>query len=67
MSFILYVNRVKIQRAKQMLANTTLSVDEIARMLGYSSSSNFTRMFKSMEQSTPSLYRQSVRKEEKIE
>lgn len=56
-SFINYVNRKKIHRAKKLLKESSLSIDEIARRMGYSSASNFTRMFRSIEQITPSLYR----------
>lgn len=61
-SFIAYVNDVKIRRAQEMLRSSALSVEEIARRLGYSSASNFTRMFKSIVRMTPSLYRQQSRK-----
>lgn len=60
-TFILYVNTVKIQRAKTLLIETNLSLDAVALRLGYSSASNFTRMFKKHEGITPGTYRQLSR------
>lgn len=57
-NFINYVNQLKIQRAKAYLETTTMNLEAVALQLGYSSSSNFTRMFKSYEGITPSAYRQ---------
>lgn len=60
-TFISYVNQKKIQRAKQLLSETNFSLDVIALRLGYSSASNFTRMFKKYEDITPGAYRQFAR------
>ncbi len=60
-NFITYVNRKKIQRAKVLLNDTNIGLDAIASRLGYSSASNFTRMFKTYEGLTPGAYRQMLR------
>lgn len=41
-----FVNHVRMQRATQLLAVENLSIDEIARTVGYSSRSHFSRAFK---------------------
>ena len=41
-----YVNHVRMQRAIQLLAVENMSIDEIARTVGYSSRSHFSRAFK---------------------
>lgn len=63
-TFISYVNQTKIQRAKTLLVETDLSLDALAERLGYSSASNFARMFKKYEDITPGAYRQSARSTE---
>ena len=60
-TFINYVNQMKIQRAKTLLAESNLSLDALAEQLGYSSASNFVRMFKKYEGITPGAYRQAAR------
>ena len=41
-----FVNHVRMQRATQLLAVENMSIDEIARTVGYSSRSHFSRAFK---------------------
>lgn len=66
-TFISYVNQLKIQRAKVLLNESSLSLDAIALRLGYSSASNFVRMFKKYENITPGAYRQMTRSVSPIE
>ena len=63
-TFISYVNQRKIERAKELLCSTDESIDAVATRLGYSSASNFTRMFKASENITPFAYRQMCRVKE---
>ena len=41
-----FVNHVRMQRAAQLLAVENMSIDQIARTVGYSSRSHFSRAFK---------------------
>jgi AraC-like DNA-binding protein len=41
-----FVNHVRMQRATQLLVVENLSIDEVARTVGYSSRSHFSRAFK---------------------
>lgn len=55
-----FVQNVKVERAKHMLADPNRRVNEIAEALGYGSSSNFTRSFKRITGLTPQEYRDSI-------
>lgn len=46
-TFIAYVNDLRIERAKQLLLYSNLSVSEICYGCGFDSTSNFSKMFKS--------------------
>jgi AraC-like DNA-binding protein len=50
-------NAVRLRRALEMLNQTALSVSEIARILGYSDSANFSRAFKLATGSAPQAHR----------
>lgn len=52
-----YLNKVRIDKAKIMLANKDLSIQEIAGGLGYESLNNFYKYFKSATGLTPALFR----------
>ncbi len=53
-----YMTRIRMDRAKSLLATTGFTVLEIADRLGYSSLSHFTKLFKIHAGVTPSEYRQ---------
>lgn len=59
-NFVNYVNRQKIQLAKEQLRGTSKSISQIAGELGYLNVSNFIAVFKRMEGVTPSVYRQHM-------
>ncbi|MEI6603209.1 MAG: helix-turn-helix transcriptional regulator [Clostridia bacterium] len=54
------LNELRIQNAKELLRNTNLSVASIAREVGYSQTSHFNHVFKSLEKTTPLQYRKSL-------
>jgi AraC family transcriptional regulator len=55
------VLRLRVRRAEELLAATTLSLTEIALECGFSSHSHLTRMFRKTVGSTPSDYRRERR------
>lgn len=57
-TFINYVNRTKVQWAKERLRGSNDSVVQIAQELGYMDSSYFISVFKKFEGTTPLVYRQ---------
>jgi len=56
-SFHDYLTKVRIDKAKSLLLNTTLSILEIALESGFQSSATFNRVFKSQSNLTPKEYR----------
>jgi len=56
-----YLLRFRINRAKEMLANTSADVQDVAAACGFSDSGYFVRMFKRHYGSTPLAYRKAVR------
>jgi AraC-like DNA-binding protein len=52
-----YLVQKRLQRAKQMLSRSTLSLSEIASRVGFSDQSHFTRLFGQMFGLTPGQFR----------
>lgn len=59
---IRYVNHLRIERAKTLLATTDDSITQIARLVGFSSIHYFSRYFKAKEGITPIEYREQRQK-----
>ncbi|MBQ0027123.1 MAG: helix-turn-helix domain-containing protein [Lachnospiraceae bacterium] len=57
LSFYKYVNRKRISHAEQLLANNSLSITDVAIQSGFSNQSSFIRMFKIMNNCTPTDFR----------
>jgi len=55
-----YVVRLRVERARQLLANSPRSLSEIALECGFSSHSHMTRTFHELVGTTPSTYRRSL-------
>jgi len=56
-TFIEYVTRMKMERAKELLDQTNRTVGEICEMLGYDNQSYFIKTFKGHAGVTPAEYR----------
>lgn len=56
-----YSTRVRIAHTKRLLAED-LTVNEIARLVGYSNNIALTKVFKKLEGITPGVYREQLRK-----
>jgi AraC-like DNA-binding protein len=67
MSFTEYVNRYRIDRAKNLLKYSHSSLSEIADYLCFSSQSHFGKVFKKYEGITPQKYRTKYKPREFIE
>ena len=52
-----YLNKIRIQKACQMLKDSKYSIAEVSFAVGYSDHSYFCRVFKKITGITPSLYR----------
>lgn len=53
-----YQNELRMSRARELLDTSTLSVAEIARLVGFDDSFYFSRQFRRLHGQTPSGYRQ---------
>ncbi len=56
-SFVEYLNRIRIERAKELLVHTFIKSYEIAERVGYADESYFGRMFKKATGMSPNAYR----------
>lgn len=63
LSFSDYLNRFRIERAKEMLRRTKLPATEIGRRTGFSDLSNFTKVFKRFAGMPPAAYRERFRRD----
>jgi two-component system response regulator YesN len=52
-----YINEIKFEKARQLLKNPCLKINEIGCMVGFKSPSYFTLLFKRMHGLTPEEYR----------
>ena len=55
--FLAYLTNIRMERAKQLLLSTSLSIAEVSEQSGYSDYRVFTKVFKKSEGITPSQYR----------
>ena len=64
-----YINRIRVNRAANLLRKTSLSIQQVAEQCGFSDGNYFTRIFRKLEEVTPNEYRGSAqrarRKEDK--
>ncbi|WFR57866.1 response regulator [Anaerocolumna sp. AGMB13025] len=60
-NFIDYLTGIRINKAKELLEDPALSIKEICTMSGYSDPNYFSRIFKKIENITPSDYREKRR------
>lgn len=57
MSISQYTNSLKIALSENLLSTTELSIEEIAKKVGYNHSGNFIKMFKKIHGKTPLAFR----------
>ena len=60
LNFSDYIASLRIQRAKELLSDETLSIQEIAEIVGYNDYFYFTKVFKKIEGISPSKYRKEI-------
>jgi sigma-B regulation protein RsbU (phosphoserine phosphatase) len=59
-TFTNYLNMLRIQKAKELLVKSKLSITEIAYNIGYNDSNYFSTVFKSIEGMSPREYRKKI-------
>lgn len=57
MSYIDYITSLRIEKAKQLLEETDMTVKDVGIAVGYENANYFTRVFKRVEGSAPSQYK----------
>lgn len=62
MGFTEYLNRFRLEQAKQLLEITSISVSEIGLKTGFNSVQNFDRVFKKYMGETPRKYRERMKR-----
>lgn len=68
LTFSDYLTRKRVQRAKELLSSTRLSIADIADQVGYQTSKYFVKVFRSLEGTSPGQYRKTnAHAEEKIQ
>jgi two-component system, response regulator YesN len=61
-TFQKYLNERRVEKAKDMMKNSRLTITEIAFFVGYADMTNFTRMFRKETGYTPSQYKKIPQK-----
>lgn len=57
-----YIQKLRVERAKQLLIDTDFNILQIAQIVGYSHNASLTRVFKNFEKITPADFRRKARK-----
>lgn len=60
LTFSEYLTRKRVQRAKELLSGTRLTIAEIADQAGYQTSKYFVKVFRSLEGVSPGQYRKTI-------
>lgn len=55
--FVEYLEKIRLKKAKRLLAESNESIKSIANQIGYTNPNSFTRLFKKAEGITPGNYR----------
>ncbi|MNW01185.1 HTH-type transcriptional regulator YesS [compost metagenome] len=58
-NFVDYVNSVRIDKAKKLLLNPAIRIQDAAQFVGYQNINSFNRMFKKSTGFTPSEFRRN--------
>ena len=59
-NFTAYLTEYRIKKAKELLSNTNNSIKDISRMVGYTDSNYFAKIFKRIVGEIPSKYRENL-------
>ena len=62
-NFSAYLNQFRVDRARQMIQDSRLSLKEVSTACGYTDSNYFTRVFKRLTGQTPTEYRNALTQE----
>lgn len=60
-TFSRYLQRVRVNRVRELLGSTSLSLSDVGELCGFSDQSHMTRVFKEMTGTTPAAFRRKRR------
>ena len=63
-NFTAYLTEYRIKKAKELFSNTNHSIKDISRMVGYTDSNYFAKIFKRLVGEIPSKYRENLTENE---
>lgn len=63
MTFVDYLNTIRIQEAEKLLISTSLNITEIATAVGFSTTSYFIKLFRKQKHLSPKQYRKKMGRE----
>ena len=66
-NFVEYVTRIRTEKARDLLQNSTRRISEIAFAVGFQSLSQFNRVFKKLSKKSPTEFRESLIKRQKAQ
>lgn len=53
-----YIERIRIEKAKELILNEKINISEVGKLVGYSNSKTFIRVFKKIKGTTPGKFRE---------
>jgi YesN/AraC family two-component response regulator len=59
-NFVNYLKEIRIEKAKELLAETDMKIVEISQAVGYENEKNFMKIFKAICGVTPGEYRKNM-------
>ena len=59
LNFNAYLNKIRIDKAKQLLVNDTVKLVDVSGLVGFEDQSYFSKVFKKLTDQTPGKYRES--------
>jgi two-component system response regulator YesN len=60
LNFVDYLSKIRIEKAKELLKDPSISITEVSNLVGYSDANYFSRVFKRIEEISPSDYRNKL-------
>ncbi len=64
MTFVAYLTAVRLDKAKGLLSNTSVSITEVSHRCGFGDLRSFNRAFRTAYHMTPSEFRKSIQRRE---
>ncbi|MDC7232814.1 MAG: helix-turn-helix domain-containing protein [Spirochaetales bacterium] len=66
-NYLEYLNRSRIEKAKEYLKSEELSINEVGESVGFASTQSFLRVFQRYEKTSPGRYRKSLNERDSSE